>query len=231
MTRLDRRIRMACKRWLDLAGAAGGLFVLSPVLALVALLLVVTQGRPILFRQRRPGLHGEPFTIVKFRTMRAPRDGEVAHATDDQRVTRLGRFLRTSSIDELPELWNVLRGEMSLVGPRPLLMEYLDAYTPRQRRRHDMRPGVTSWAAVNGRHTLRFDDRIELDLWYVEHWSLRLDASVLMKTVRQVLAREHVTTTQDTAAIGFPLPPAPIPGPDAGATHGWMSVRCSPERG
>ena len=216
MDRLDRRLRSAFKRWLDIAAAVFGLVVLSPVLALVAALLLITQGRPILFRQRRPGLHGEPFTIAKFRTMRAPHDGEIAHATDDERVTRLGRFLRTSSIDELPELWNVLRGDMSLVGPRPLLMEYLVAYTPRQRRRHDMRPGVTSLAAVSGRHTLPFEDRIELDLWYVEHWSLRLDVSVLLRTARQVLAREHVTTTQDAAAIGFPLPAAPT-SPDTGS--------------
>ena len=206
MVNLGQRWRMSVKRLVDVVASAGGLVVLSPILALTAIALLVGQGRPILFRQRRPGLRGVPFTIMKFRTMRVPRPGEVAYRTDEQRVTRLGRGLRASSIDELPELWNVLRGEMSIVGPRPLLMEYLDAYTPRQRQRHEMRPGVTSWAAVNGRHVLPFDERIELDVWYVDHWSLQLDLRTIAMTVRQVLSRTHESTTQDPAEIGFPLP-------------------------
>lgn len=209
---------------MDVVGAAAGLIVLSPLLAAVALVLVATQGRPILFRQERPGRHAIPFRIAKFRTMRAPGPGEVAYLTDAQRVSRVGAFLRASSIDELPELWNVLRGEMSLVGPRPLLMEYLPAYTERQRHRHDMRPGVTSWAAVNGRHILPFADRIELDVWYVEHWNPELDLRILGMTIRQVLSRTQVETTQDPVAIGFPLPGQPTaaaPDPEAGAppTH------------
>jgi lipopolysaccharide/colanic/teichoic acid biosynthesis glycosyltransferase len=188
-------------------------------MGLTALVLLATQGRPLLFRQRRPGLHGAPFTILKFRTMRAPGVGEVAHLTDSQRMTRLGGALRATSLDELPELWNVVRGEMSLVGPRPLLMEYLDAYTPRQHHRHDMRPGVTSWAAVNGRHVLPFDERIELDVWYVEHWTLRLDARILAKTLRQVLSRSDVATTQDPTEIGFPLRDVASREPDIGPSE------------
>ena len=145
---------------MDVAGAALGILVLSPVLAWTALGTLVTQGPPILFRHERPGLAGRPFTMLKFRTMSPPGPGQAWYATDRERITRLGRFLRSTSIDELPELWNVLRGDMSLVGPRPLLAEYLDRYTPEERRRQDMRPGITGWAAVNGRHTLRFEDRL-----------------------------------------------------------------------
>ncbi len=196
------------KRVVDVTLACAGLVVLAPVLAAIAMCLAVTQGRPILFRQVRPGLHGAPFRIAKFRTMRPTRLDEVAHQTDQLRVTRIGRFLRSTSLDELPELWNVLRGEMSLVGPRPLLPEYLDAYSERERRRHDVRPGVTSWAAVNGRHTLKFHERLEFDVWYVEHQDLRLDLKIMAMTVRQVLSRQHVVATQDPDEIGFPLPGA-----------------------
>jgi len=158
------------------------------------------------FRHVCPGPDERSFTMVKFRTMRAPRPGEVWYQTDEQRVTRMGRFLRSSSIDELPELWNVLRGDMSVVGPRPLVTEYRDQYTPEQRRRHVMRPGITGWAAVNGRHELKFEERLELDVWYVDHWSLALDLRILGMTIVQVLRRSGVATTQDLAAVGFPLP-------------------------
>jgi sugar transferase EpsL len=207
----SKRSRLAVKRALDVVAAAAAGMILSPVLAWVALAVAVTEGRPILFRQQRPGLRGQPFTIVKFRTMRAPRTGEVWYLTDDERITRLGRFLRATSLDELPELWNVLRGDMSLVGPRPLLMEYLDEYTPQERRRHEMRPGITGWAVVNGRNALRFRDRLELDTWYVDHWSLRLDLRILMTTVHQVLRRQDVSTTEDLA-LGFPLPGVDVSG-------------------
>lgn len=198
-------IGLGLKRLIDLAGALTAAVLLSPVLASTALAVAATQGLPILFRQRRPGLHGKPFTICKFRTMRAPRGDEVWYLTDERRLTRFGRFLRATSLDELPELWNVIRGDMSLVGPRPLLMEYLDAYTPEERRRHDMRPGVTGWAVVNGRNTLQFRDRLELDVWYVEHWSLLLDLRILAMTITQVLRRTSVSTTEDLG-LGFPLP-------------------------
>ena len=196
-----RRLALSAKRGIDVVGAIGGLVLLSPVLAWAALAIAIAQGRPIFFRQERPGLHGEPFSLVKFRTMRSPRPGEVWYDSDAQRVSRIGRILRSTSIDELPELWNVLRGEMSLVGPRPLLVEYLDHYTADERRRHDMRPGLTGWAAVNGRHTARFEDRLQLDVWYVEHWSLALDVRILARTIAQVLRRESVTAIQDIADL------------------------------
>jgi lipopolysaccharide/colanic/teichoic acid biosynthesis glycosyltransferase len=194
------------KRALDLCIALPALLVLLPVIGVVAIGVGVTQGRPILFRQRRPGLAGAPFTILKFRTMREVRAGEDPHRTDEARVTPLGRLLRRTSLDELPELWNVVRGEMSLVGPRPLLMEYLETYGPRQARRHEMRPGVTSWAIVQGRHSLGFAERLELDVWYVEHWSLRLDIRILWMTAAQMLHPGRVAVTQDIDEIGFPLP-------------------------
>lgn len=203
-----RRAALRAKRGLDALGSALGLVLLSPVLAAVAVALLAVQGRPILFRHVRPGLHGRPFTLLKFRTMRAPRAGEALYQTDAQRVTGIGRFLRASSLDELPELWNVLRGDMSLVGPRPLLMEYLDQYTRRERLRHEVLPGLTGWAAVNGRHALKFRDRLALDVWYVEHWSLWLDARILARTVLQVLLRKDVEVTQDLSAVECPLPPA-----------------------
>jgi sugar transferase EpsL len=199
------------KRLIDVTGAATAAVVLSPVLAWVALAVTVSHGRPILFRQLRPGLHGMPFTIYKFRTMRAPRHAEVWYLTDERRITRLGRFLRATSIDELPELWNVLRGDMSLVGPRPLLMEYLDKYTPEERKRHDMRPGITGWAAVNGRNALQFKDRLRLDVWYVDHWSLGLDMRILTMTIARVIRRTDVSTTEDLA-LGFPLPGVDVDG-------------------
>lgn len=200
------KLALSAKRWIDLAGAGAGLLALSPVLAATSIGLLATQGRPIFFRQKRPGLGGRPFVIYKFRTMRAPRSGEVSYLTDELRMTRLGRFLRNSSLDELPELWNVLRGDMSLVGPRPLLMEYLDKYTPEEQRRHDMPAGLTGWAAVNGRHVLSFKERLKLDVWYVDNWSLLLDLKIIAMTVQQLLLRKDVAAAQDVAGIGFPLP-------------------------
>jgi lipopolysaccharide/colanic/teichoic acid biosynthesis glycosyltransferase len=199
-----RRAALGAKRGLDIVGAATGLVLLSPILAWTAVAALATQGRPVFFRHQRPGLHGRPFTMVKFRTMRTPRRGEVWYDSDAQRVTRVGSILRSTSIDELPELWNVLRGDMSLVGPRPLLVEYLDRYTSEERRRHEMKPGITGWAAVNGRHAVPFEDRLALDVWYVDHWSLWLDLRILFTTVGQVLRRADVATTQDLAEIEFP---------------------------
>ena len=207
--RRRRKGPRALKRAMDLAGAATGLVLLSPVLTVTALSVAAIDGPPVLFRQRRPGLGGKPFTILKFRTMREPLPTEVWYRTDARRVSRLGRFLRATSLDELPELWNVLRGEMSLVGPRPLLMEYLDVYTPEERRRHDMPPGITGWAAVNGRHALSFHERLKLDVWYVNHWSLWLDVRILALTVLHVIRRSNVATTQDVDVFGAPLPRGP----------------------
>jgi lipopolysaccharide/colanic/teichoic acid biosynthesis glycosyltransferase len=207
---MDRRVTRGVKRGLDVVGASIGLVVLSPLLVATALAIRATLGSPVLFRQVRPGLGGRPFTILKFRTMREPRPGEVWYLTNEQRLGRLGRFLRTTSLDELPELWNVLRGEMSLVGPRPLLVHYLETYTPEEARRHDVRPGITGWAAVNGRHAIHFKERLALDVWYVDHWSLALDLKILARTVAQVVARKDVTTSEDLS-LGFPLPPGPLP--------------------
>jgi lipopolysaccharide/colanic/teichoic acid biosynthesis glycosyltransferase len=194
------------KRAFDVVASLCGLVLVAPVLAATAIAILVSDGRPVLFRQVRPGFRGRPFQIVKFRTMRPLHPGEIPYHSDDRRVTRLGRFLRMTSIDELPELWNVLRGDMSLVGPRPLLVEYLDLYTPHERRRHDVRPGVTGWAVVNGRHALKFQDRLKLDVWYVDHWSLLLDIRILALTLVQVLRRSDVCITEDIEEIGFPLP-------------------------
>jgi lipopolysaccharide/colanic/teichoic acid biosynthesis glycosyltransferase len=199
------RLALGVKRVMDVAGSALGLLVLSPVIAATGLAVRAAHGRPTLFRQTRPGLHGRPFTILKFRTMRPTRPGEVWYETDERRLTRLGRFLRTTSIDELPELWNVLRGDMSLVGPRPLLLDYLDEYTAEERRRHDMPPGMTGWAAVNGRNTVPFRERLALDAWYVDHWSLWLDLRILARTVHQVLRRSNALPSEDGTRLGFPM--------------------------
>jgi sugar transferase EpsL len=212
------------KRVIDLTGAAAGLVVLSPVLVGTALAVAVMHGRPVLFRQTRPGLHGKPFTIRKFRTMRSPRPSEVAYLTDAQRVTRLGAFLRETSLDELPELWNVLAGSMSLVGPRPLLMEYLDKYSPDEMRRHDVLPGITGWAAVSGRHKLTFRERLKLDTWYVDHWSLGLDLKILGMTLYQVFRRIDVSTTQESKELGFPLAFPGQPDGDGAQRRGSASA-------
>jgi sugar transferase EpsL len=200
-----RSSRLLVKRAIDIVGGAAGLVLLSPVTVWIAVAVAIQQGRPILFRQSRPGRGGRLFTMYKFRTMRPAREGEVWYLTDDQRITRLGHFLRATSLDELPELWNVVRGEMSLVGPLPLLPEYLETYSADERRRHEMRPGVTGWAVVNGRNSLQFKDRLGLDVWYVDHWSLGLDATILRRTILQVLRRENVSADNDRS-LGFPLP-------------------------
>jgi lipopolysaccharide/colanic/teichoic acid biosynthesis glycosyltransferase len=181
------------KRALDVAGASIGLVVLSPMLALVAAALRVSVGPPILFRQQRPGLQGRPFTLVKFRTMSDACDDGGRLLPDDERLTRVGRWVRATSFDEAPQLWNVLVGEMSLVGPRPLLMQYLSRYSAEQARRHEMRPGITGWAQVNGRNTLSWKSKFERDVWYIDHWSLALDARILFKTVLLVLRRKGIS--------------------------------------
>jgi lipopolysaccharide/colanic/teichoic acid biosynthesis glycosyltransferase len=150
------------------------------------------MGSPVLFRQRRPGLHGEPFELLKFRTMKVAKSGEGVES-DGARLTTIGRTLRSLSLDELPTLWNVLRGDMSLVGPRPLLMEYLSLYNSEQARRHDVPPGITGWAQVNGRNAIDWEEKFELDVWYVDNWSLRLDLSILLQTVAAVLLRRGIS--------------------------------------
>ena len=184
---------MMIKRVLDIVLSTLLLVVLSPLLILVGLSILLLMGRPILYVQQRPGLFGEPFDILKFRTMLPVGDDEAADASDAERLTRLGRYLRAWSLDELPELVNVLRGEMSLVGPRPLLVEYLPLYSPEQRRRHEMRPGLTGWAQVNGRNTTTWGERFRLDVWYVDNWSLVLDIRILFLTIVKVIAREGIS--------------------------------------
>ncbi len=184
---MKRETALALKRLVDVVASGVALLVLSPVMAAAAAAVRVSMGRPIFFLHVRPGYRGRPFTMPKFRTMRPPAPGEVWFRTDEQRLTPVGRFLRRTSIDELPQLWAVLRGDMSLVGPRPLLVEYLPKYTPEQMRRHDVKPGVTGWAQVNGRRALSFSQRLEHDVWYVDHFSLGLDARILAMTVREVL--------------------------------------------
>jgi lipopolysaccharide/colanic/teichoic acid biosynthesis glycosyltransferase len=181
------------KRALDLAAAVGGLLLLSPVLAVLALLVRRRLGSPVLFRQLRPGLHGRPFLLLKFRTMRDAVDASGEPLPDEQRLTPFGRWLRATSLDELPTLWNVARGDMSLVGPRPLLMEYLPRYSPGQARRHEVRPGITGWAQVNGRNALSWDEKFRLDVWYVDHRSLGLDLRILWMTLRKVFVREGIS--------------------------------------
>jgi lipopolysaccharide/colanic/teichoic acid biosynthesis glycosyltransferase len=181
------------KRALDVAAAAAGLLLLSPVLAATALSVRLSIGSPVLFRQQRPGLHGRPFTLLKFRTMRDARDAAGDLLPDEARMSRLGRLLRSTSLDELPALWNVLRGEMSLVGPRPLLMEYLPLYTPEQARRHEVRPGITGWAQVNGRNAISWEEKFHLDVWYVDHRTLRLDLKILLLTLKKVFQRQGIS--------------------------------------
>jgi len=181
------------KRLLDVALASAALLLLLPFIGLLALLVRTRLGTPVLFRQRRPGLNGQIFTIYKFRTMTDARDEQGQLLPDAERLTAFGRFLRSSSLDELPELWNVLRGDMSLVGPRPLLIQYLPRYTSQQARRHEVRPGITGWAQVNGRNTLSWEEKFALDVWYVDHLSFRLDMKSMVLTVGKIVKREGIS--------------------------------------
>ncbi|HYF22793.1 MAG TPA: sugar transferase [Caulobacteraceae bacterium] len=206
---LTRRPRLApLKRALDIVASAAGLVVLSPVLLLTALLVRSRLGSPVLFRQVRPGLHGRPFEILKFRTMRDAIDRQGRALPDSDRLTPFGKTLRALSLDELPELWNVLKGEMSLVGPRPLLMEYLPLYSPEQARRHDVRPGLTGWAQVNGRNALGWEEKFALDVWYVDNRSFLLDLKILFLTVLKVFRREGVSASGHATMPAFTGSPA-----------------------
>ena len=180
------------KRTFDLFVAAAGLTVLSPLMFILAVLVAWKLGRPVFFRQRRPGLHGESFELIKFRTMLDAVDAEGEPLPDEKRLTPFGRWLRATSLDELPELINVLRGDLSLVGPRPLLESYLPHYTAEQRRRHDVRPGLTGWAQINGRNNLSWEERFRHDIWYVDNRSFALDIKILLRTVGKVLRREDI---------------------------------------
>lgn len=183
----------AWKRVLDLCLTIPALVLLSPVFAVTAVAVRLALGSPVLFRQRRPGMLGQPFWMIKFRTMTDARSADGDLLPDDVRLTRFGRFLRSTSLDELPELVNVLRGEMSLVGPRPLLMEYLLRYSPAEMRRHEVKPGITGWAQVHGRNALTWERKFALDVWYVDHHSLLLDVRILGLTILQVVRREGIS--------------------------------------
>lgn len=191
------------KRFFDFWVALFALILLLPVMAIVAIQIRRKLGSPVLFRQVRPGLHGKPFEMIKFRTMRDAVDAQGNPLPDSERMTPFGNFLRSTSLDELPELWNVLKGDMSLVGPRPLLMEYLPLYSPEQARRHEVRPGVTGWAQVNGRNAISWPDKFRLDVWYVDNRSLWLDIKILFLTVKKVLVRDGISAEGEVTMSKF----------------------------
>ena len=191
------------KRAFDIAASASALVVLSPVLAITAYKVKKEMGSPVLFRQVRPGLHGKPFEMVKFRTMKDATDKAGNALPDSERLTEFGKKLRASSLDELPELWNVLKGDMSLVGPRPLLMEYLPLYNAEQAKRHNVRPGVTGYAQVNGRNSLSWEDKFKLDTWYVEHQTFLLDMKILLKTVIKVIIKDGINQSEEITMTRF----------------------------
>ena len=191
------------KRLFDIVGATAGLVLLAPLMAVLAVMIRRRMGSPVLFRQTRPGLHGEPFEMIKFRTMKDATSPDGTPLPDAERITPLGQRLRSTSLDELPELWNVLKGDMSLVGPRPLLMEYLPLYTPEQARRHEVRPGVTGLAQVSGRNAIGWDRKFELDRWYVDNRSLWLDLKIVFRTIRKVFAREGIAADGEATMPRF----------------------------
>jgi sugar transferase EpsL len=191
------------KRLFDLTVTVLGLSIIWPLILVLGVLVRLKLGAPVLFCQQRPGLHEKPFFLYKFRSMTSERDAEGNLLPDEKRLTGFGRFLRSSSLDELPELWNVLRGDMSLVGPRPLLMEYLPMYSDEQRRRHEMRPGITGWAQVNGRNALTWEEKFKLDVWYVDNQSLPLDIRIIGATLMKVLKREGISEDGQATATKF----------------------------
>ena len=195
--------RRFVKRSADVFCAATGLMATAPVLAVAAVGVYVTMGRPIFFTQMRPGLHAKPFRLIKLRTMSQGRDGEGRELDDAVRLTPFGRRLRSLSIDELPQLWNVCRGEMSLVGPRPLLMRYVPRYSPEQARRHEVLPGITGWAQVHGRNALSWETKFAHDVWYVENWSLALDARIIVASITTVLRRSGISSAGEATMAEF----------------------------
>lgn len=191
------------KRLFDVVFSLLGLLILFPVILIVAWRVRKKLGSPVLFKQERPGLHGKSFHMIKFRTMRDAVDSNGRPLPDSERMTPFGRFLRSSSLDELPELWNVLKGDMSLVGPRPLLMQYLPLYSEEQRRRHEVKPGVTGWAQINGRNSLSWDEKFKLDVWYVDNHTLWLDIKILFLTIKKVLIKEGISQENNATMEAF----------------------------
>ena len=201
--RVGALFRQGLKRVVDLAFTLPGLALLAPLLTILAALVRAKLGPPVLFRQTRPGLRGAPFELLKFRTMTNDSDAEGKLLPDDQRLTSLGEFLRKMSLDEFPGLINVIRGDMSLVGPRPLLMQYLDRYTPEQARRHEVKPGLTGWAQVNGRNAITWEEKFALDVWYVDNRSFWLDLKILAMTAWKVLKREGISAEGEATMPEF----------------------------
>ena len=213
--------RSLTKRALDVTLSAAVLLATTPAIAATAVAIRLAMGSPVLFRQERPGLHGKPFRLLKFRTMALAQQAEGAHHTDGARLTPLGAFLRRTSLDELPQLWNVLRGDMSLVGPRPLMMHYLPRYTPQQVRRHEVLPGITGWAQVHGRNSLGWEEKFALDVWYVDHQSLLLDLRILGLTALRVIRPEGI------ASAGHPTMPEFMGSPKANGMVGTPPAQAS----
>lgn len=191
------------KRLFDMSTALIGLVLLAPTMLVLATFIRQKLGSPVFFTQVRPGLHGKPFKMIKFRTMTDARDADGNLLPDNIRITAFGRFLRSTSLDELPELWNVLKGDMSLVGPRPLLMEYLSFYTPEQARRHETRPGITGWAQINGRNAISWEEKFRLDVWYVDHQTFWLDLKILFLTIKKVFVREGISAKDEATMPKF----------------------------
>lgn len=206
MTPIDRSLRdtvISFKRLVDIVFSIIGLLLFSPILLITSALIRINLGTPILYKQIRPGFRGKPFRLYKFRTMTDEKDHDGNFLPDADRLTGFGRFLRAASVDELPELLNILKGEMSLVGPRPLLMRYLDRYTPEQARRHEVKPGLTGWTQVNGRNALSWEEKFQLDVWYVDHRTFWLDIKIILMTIRQVLKRDGISHSGEATMPEF----------------------------
>lgn len=199
----NQRYKSSTKRIFDLAVSIPAFFFLHLFMLIIAVLVRIRIGSPVLFRQVRPGLHGKPFVIYKFRTMTDEGDEDGGLLPDGERLTRLGRFLRSTSLDELPELFNVIKGDMSIVGPRPLLVQYLDRYTSEQTRRHEVKAGITGWAQVNGRNAISWEDKFKLDVWYVDNWSIGLDVKIVTMTVWKVLKMEGIKQPGQATMVEF----------------------------
>lgn len=197
------QVHAALKRTLDLVCAGLGMVIAAPVIAVAAAVVRGSMGSPVFFRQQRPGLRCKPFTLLKFRTMTEARSPDGTLCPEEVRLTRVGRFMRRTSLDELPQLWNVLKGDLSLVGPRPLLMQYLDRYSPRQSRRHEVKPGITGWAQVNGRNAITWEQKFDLDVWYVDNWSILLDLKILGLTIGKVATGKGISQEGHATAEEF----------------------------
>lgn len=224
------RVRGTLKRAFDVVVSAVALVALSPLLLIISILVASERRAPVLFRQKRPGFRSIPFVALKFRTMVETRDDQGRLLPDEARITKLGALLRRTSLDELPQFWNVLRGDMSLVGPRPLLMQYLDRYTPEQARRHLMPPGITGWTQVNGRNDLPWEQKLALDVWYVDHWSLFLDFRILVLTLWKVIKGEGISAAGSASMPEFMGSSGALGGSERASTEQQGPASKNPEK-